>query len=109
MQPRRNEKRRSSRYIDIGERRGRQLDCAHRRRRRNKLLPLAFLLKDKEVVKPAQKEISLLGRLAIISHLQRLVVAHDGDDVDRLKILSQTGEELKPNGKEPLSLHKRIA
>src|SRR5688572_2705951 len=43
------------------------------------------LLHDEQVVEPAEKEVPLLRRLAVVAHLQRLVVADDGDDVDRLE------------------------
>ena len=42
-----------------------------------------WLAHDEQVVEPPQEEVPLLRGLTVVAHLQRLVVADDGDDVDR--------------------------
>src|SRR3954462_10512218 len=55
------------------------------------------LLHNKKVIEPPQKKIPLLRRLAIVPHLQCLVVPHHRNDIPRRKSLPQPLNQFKPN------------
>src|SRR5438552_1850332 len=65
---------------------------------------IRVLFHDKQIIKPPQKKVSLIRRLAVVAHLQRLVVAHHRNDIHRLKAFLQEREEFKSDREESLAV-----
>src|SRR3954454_13992264 len=71
---------------------------------------LRRLAHNEQVVKTAEEEVPLLGGLAVVAHLQRLVVPHDGDNVHRVEPgFTHAVEQLEAQRVKALSLDKRVA
>lgn len=79
-------------------------DASGKRHAHTRLL----LLRDEEVVEPAQKEILLGCGLVMIAHLKRFVVAHNRNGIDRREYARDEIEESEANRREAFFLRVKI-
>src|SRR5207237_8033559 len=69
---------------------------------------LRRLPSDEEVIESAKEEVPLFGGLAVVPHLERLVVPRHADDVDDLDRVRHADEELEADRRKPLLLFEVV-
>src|SRR5205809_5402859 len=67
------------------------------------------LRRDEEVVEAPEKEVPLLRGPPVVAHLERLVVAGDGHDVEDRERLGDAHEELEADRREAVLLLEVVA